>query len=178
MKWDRNLLFVIMISLVIYWARVTPHAANWSPVLGLCLFSGWVSGGKWYGFLLPLLALFMSDLSLMEDPAWMFNYVAWVGLIGVGVFMKPKFKSFLGHGLFGAMVFFLISNFGVWFFSGLYSQDFQGLMTCFTLAVPFFRTTLMSALATMMGLFVFVEGYEYLMNSGLLGKVKLEKIKS
>jgi hypothetical protein len=43
-------------------------------------------------------------------------------------------------------LFFLISNFGVWTSGTMYTKDFSGLLTCYTMAIPFFKNSLMSDL--------------------------------
>ena len=43
------------------------------------------------------------------------------------------------------VIFFLITNFGVWT-SGMYGYTFKGLLNCFVLAIPFFTYTLISTL--------------------------------
>lgn len=35
--------------------------------------------------------------------------------------------------------FFIISNFGVWLVAGLYPRNWAGFITCFEMALPFFR---------------------------------------
>jgi hypothetical protein len=42
----------------------------------------------------------------------------------------------------GAVIFFVVSNFGVWLQSGMYPHTLAGLADCYTLALPFFRNTL------------------------------------
>ena len=45
----------------------------------------------------------------------------------------------------GAILFYIITNFGVWS-SGVYGYNFEGLISCYTLALPFFGNTLVSTL--------------------------------
>ena len=51
----------------------------------------------------------------------------------------------LGGAFSGACLFFLITNFGVWT-TGSYSYDIEGLLTSYTLALPFFGYTVISTL--------------------------------
>jgi hypothetical protein len=44
------------------------------------------------------------------------------------------------------VLFFLVTNFGVWVVSGFYPMTFDGLITCYTAAIPFFQMTLMGDL--------------------------------
>ena len=51
-----------------------------------------------------------------------------------------------GAGLASAVVFFLVSNFGVWATGGgtYYPHNAAGLIDCYVQAIPFFRNTLVS----------------------------------
>jgi hypothetical protein len=51
----------------------------------------------------------------------------------------------ISGALLGALIFFLITNFGVWTL-GSYSYDLKGLLLCYTLAIPFFGYSLISSL--------------------------------
>jgi hypothetical protein len=48
--------------------------------------------------------------------------------------------------LTGSIVFFVITNFAVWLGSGYYPQTLSGLLTSYTLAIPFFHYTLLGDL--------------------------------
>jgi len=45
-----------------------------------------------------------------------------------------------------AVMFFVLTNFGVWAFSSLYPKTPGGLVDCFVMAIPFFGNTLLSSL--------------------------------
>ena len=47
--------------------------------------------------------------------------------------------------LLGACAFFMITNFGVWSL-GSYGYTFEGLIICYTLALPFFTYTIISTI--------------------------------
>ena len=45
---------------------------------------------------------------------------------------------------FSSVIFFILTNLGVWYLS--YPKNVEGLITCFTLAVPFFINTILGDL--------------------------------
>ena len=47
--------------------------------------------------------------------------------------------------LSGACIFYIVTNFGVWSL-GSYGYNFEGLILCYTLAIPFFINTLVGTL--------------------------------
>ncbi len=86
-----------------------------------------------------------------------FNYLAYAVLIFLGRRFKPQssFVSLLGGGLFGAILFYLITNTASWFFNPFqnpeYAKTFSGWLLALTKGVggypstwEFFRNTLLS----------------------------------
>jgi hypothetical protein len=73
--------------------------------------------------------------------------------------LQINYKNLFIFGFFGSLIFYLISNFGVWILSDLYEKNFSGLVTCYFLAVPFFKNTLFSTLIFSYSAFF---GYKYL----------------
>ena len=51
----------------------------------------------------------------------------------------------MSGALIGALIFYIVTNFGVWV-SGMYGYTFNGFVTCYTLAIPFFAYSVISTL--------------------------------
>ena len=47
-----------------------------------------------------------------------------------------------GAALASAILFFVVTNFGVWLSSGMYPPTLAGLAACYVAAIPFFQNTL------------------------------------
>ena len=77
---------------------------------------------------------------------WTWGSIFIIGLYST-YFKKLRLNIFsrVGAALSGSLLFFIITNFGVWT-SGLYGLNFNGLITCYIMAIPFFTNTLMSTL--------------------------------
>ena len=150
------ILWIVILSLFLLWSRWIQHPANLSPVLAICLVSGWLGRGRWYALFFPLLAFFLSDFYLGFYPGWVFTYVPLAFVVWFGSSMKKTLVSFVGWGWGAAFFFFLVSNFGVWIQAGLYSPDWEGLLLCYQMALPFFR-------ASLVGTTLFLTGF-YLLN--------------
>ena len=78
-----------------------------------------------------------------------FHYVilfTWGSVFFIGLvsqhFLKNRLYRIFGS-LFGAFLFYIITNFGVWSL-GSYGYTFNGLILSYTLAVPFFMHSLIS----------------------------------
>ena len=150
---------------------------NWSgfsPVIAIALFSGFIIKQKDMSFLLPLLALFISDaviqLLYTQD---LFPYAGFYGgqwknyavlligtLIGWGLKGRST-SSLIAGGIAAPTVYFLVSNFMVWQAASeaFYPKSFSGLMTCYEAGLPFYRNSL---IATAIFLPVILVSYNYI----------------
>lgn len=131
MKQKENL--IILFILIAVWFRLIPHLPNFAPVTSLALFSGLMLKRKWLSIGIPLVAMILSDLVLGFSSISIWVYLAFVLVTMAGWFLnKMNIKSIL----LSSLIFFIISNFGVWMLD--YSHTFEGLIICYTLAIPFF----------------------------------------
>ena len=131
--------------------------SNVTPVGAIALFGGCYFVDRWKAFMVPLLALFISDMLLNRIyyfDHWTFLYSGayWIYgsfavIVVLGHFIKNvTFLNVAVAGLSGAVIHWLISDFGVWIggstdiTTGLpFTRDFNGLLKCCYLALPFLR---------------------------------------
>lgn len=73
-------------------------------------------------------------------------YLATALNIVIGYSLKKNYRllNIFSASIFSAISFFVITNLAVWMMSNWYTKDISGLLLCFTLAVPFFKSTLIS----------------------------------
>ena len=130
---------LILISFIVIAAiiRLFPHMPNVTPITAMALFSGVYFTNKKYAFIVPVLAMLISDIFIGFSTISIFVYLAFilVGIIGI----KSK-KISITTILISSISFFIITNFGVWLIG--YPKTFNGLLECYTLAIPFFRNSL------------------------------------
>lgn len=135
----------LLITLLSRWL---PHPPNMTAVGALALMSGALWGRRLWAPLVPLAVLFVSDLILGFHSTFVWVYAGFVlvALTGaglrpqqpVGAGMGPRHwgRAALGAGL-ASLIFFAISNFGVWMAGGLYPRTGAGLIECYVMALPF-----------------------------------------
>ena len=149
--------------------------SGFSPVIAIALFSGFIIKQKDTSFLLPLIALFLSDAAIQVlYSAGMFDYPGFyqgqwkqylflLSATAIGWLLKGRSLSSLALGAATApTVFFLISNFSVWMnpaSEATYSRTFNGLLACYEAGLPFYRNSLA---ATFIFLPLIVLAYNYL----------------
>ena len=133
--------------------RIIPHPFNVTPVMAISLFAGATISDKRWSILIPVLAMFLSDviLSLTNHYSLFHNTIFFVYgsiliTVGLGWNLQSKKVNVGKTALFtliSSILFFVITNIGVWLFGGLYSQDISGLEKCFVMAIPFFKYSLL-----------------------------------
>jgi len=135
--------------------RFLPHPPNVSPLVAMALFGGGYFSNKKFALALPILILFLSDLILGFYPGVLFVYSSFllIGLLGTRLSTRFEGLKILGASLGSSILFFIGSNLGVWWTSGMYSKSFAGLIQCYTMAIPFFRSSLVSDLVFSFALF-------------------------
>ena len=131
--------------------RLLPHPWNATPLAAMFLFSGATFERKWQSLVVPLVALMVSDYAVIQllyggRFSW-FSPYTWggfllVGLIGWALRNRISAPGVVAGSLAGSIVFFLVSNFGVWAGGRLYPLTWSGLAACYTAGIPFFRNTL------------------------------------
>lgn len=141
---------LVIIGIILFAAvmRLVPHYPNFTPIAAIALFGGAHLGRKWLAFFVPLFALFISDMIIGFHGFMIPVYISFalVVLLGSLVGKNIKAGSVLGGSLGASVLFFLITNFAVWAGSPYYAQTFAGLMQSYTMAIPFFHTTLLGDL--------------------------------
>ncbi len=138
--------FAIIVIALGALARFLPHPPNFTPIAALALVGGSYLDRR-YGFALPLVALFVSDLFLgfHDLMAYVYGSFLLVGLLGVWVGKTKSVQRMVSATLTGSIVFFVVTNFGVWIGGSgiIYPMTIDGLLECYTMAIPFFRNALL-----------------------------------
>lgn len=139
----RNLLIVAMI-LFAGVIRIIPHPWNLAPVGAMALFSGAVIRNRVMAFAIPLLALLAGDLFIGFHILMPVVYASFLLSILIGWWLRERRTAprIGGAVLFGAVQFFVITNFGVWMFLNSYPRTFSGLVACYVAGLPYFWNTL------------------------------------
>ena len=138
MKKNNIILSLIILAVL---TRLLPHPPNVAPITGIALFAGNKFDNKWIGFILPLVCMFLSDLFLGFSSITLFVYLAFMMISYIGINSK---KISNGTILGSSTLFFLLTNFGVWMMG--YPFTLAGLVSCYTMALPFFVNTIIGDL--------------------------------
>jgi hypothetical protein len=143
-----RLLAILFAILAAAFLRLVPHPPNFGPVGALALFSGAMLGRRLLAFAAPLGALVLSDLVLGFYPELLFVYASVLAVVLIG-WLVAKQKTALtiaAAAIASSVLFFAVTNFGVWLLMDYYPKTPAGLAACYVAAIPFFQNTLASDL--------------------------------
>ena len=136
-----NICLGIFLALAI--SRFVPHPPNFTSLIALSFYIPAFFGRKY--ILAIIISFAITDLIIGLHTVTFFTWgsVLLIGLIS-NYFSKTLLKRLSG-ALFGAALFFVLTNFGVWA-SGMYGYTLNGIITCYTLAIPFFAYSAISTI--------------------------------
>lgn len=142
--------FITLSSIVLLAAicRIVPHAPNFTPIAAIALFGGANFNSRWAAFIVPLSAMFISDIligfhSLM--PVIYFSFALTV-LIGFFIRNQQRIITIATAAIASSALFFIVTNFAVWYGSIEYPKNAAGLMACYSAAVPFYKNSVLGDL--------------------------------
>jgi len=124
--------------------RLVPHPPNFTPIGAMALFSGAYLGRKGViAFAAPLGALLLSDLVLgfYRGMPTVYFSVALVVIIGWLSLQRVSPLRIGAAAIASSVLFFVVTNFGMWLSSGFYPRTLAGLQACYVAAIPFFQNT-------------------------------------
>jgi hypothetical protein len=124
--------------------RLVPHPPNFTPIGAMALFSGAYLGRRALAFVAPLAALLLSDLVLgfYHGMATVYLSMALVTVIGMLALQRRSALRIGSAAVVGSLLFFVLTNLGMWWFSGFYPHTLAGLEACYVAAIPFFQNSL------------------------------------
>ncbi len=135
--------FIFILSIIIGGAfmRLIPHWPNFTPIAAIALFGGTYFTKKYLAFVIPIAAMFLSDLILGFHANMIAVYSSFAIIVLLGFLLRGRVKpiSLFTASISSSIIFFLITNFSAWLTSPIYPQNFLGLMESYTAGLAFFH---------------------------------------
>lgn len=134
--------------------RLVPHPYNFAPVTAMALFGGAHFDRRAWAFAVPLAAMALSDLALEGLFGIGFHdqmaavYLSFAAVVGIGLLLRGRRRTMpiAAASVAASVLFFVVTNFGVWATGTLYPLTLSGLIACYVAAIPFFGSTLLGDL--------------------------------
>jgi hypothetical protein len=172
--------FLVLISMILVAAasRLIPHPPNVTSLTAVALLGGAYFSDRWLAFLVPLSALFLSDLVLGFYHHMEVVYLSFVLIVAIGLWLQKRRTALpiAGAALASSVLFFVLTNFGVWVFDVFYPKTLGGLIACYIAAIPFFRNMLLGDLlytAVLFGGFSLLERWLPVLRNPVVKRVAL-----
>ncbi len=145
---SRKELILLSLALVVggVISRLMPHPWNVTPLSALGLFASAYLGYR-YSAVIVFLTMAVSDLWLgfYHWPIMLSVYVSFMVPVIFGLFMRKRRTAALimASTLGSSFIFFLVTNWAVWQFGTMYPHSLTGLLESYTMAIPFFKNSLL-----------------------------------
>ena len=147
-------IFPISLILILAFARLIPHPPNFTPIIAVAIVSGYFFKNINLSLLTLLIAMLISDLFIgfYENVIFVYASLLLITFVFHKISNKINFKNLFIYGFAGSLIFFVVSNFGVWILGSpgvhdiAYEKSLSGLIECYILAIPFFGNTFLSTL--------------------------------
>ena len=135
--------FLVISFLSIIVSRLIPHPPNFTSTIAIAFYLPALFGVKY--IIVATTAFIVCDLIIGIHPLILFT---WLALILVGLISQAFTKNYMRVPgvMLGCLIFFFVSNFGVWLLSDMYSQDLTGLTQCYIMGLPFLQNSLIGSL--------------------------------
>jgi len=166
----KNIILIIALVAIGVLGRLIPHPPNFTPIIAIALLASHLFKNKWIIILPSLMAMWISDLIINNylyggyhdslvifSPSflWVYAPIICIALLGTVLIKKVKISNIALSSISGSLIFFLVSNFGVWIsgtisidgvLTPMFSKSLSGLITCYTVALPYFGNQLVGDL--------------------------------
>lgn len=123
---------------------------NFSPIGAMALFGAAYFRDRIFAFVVPLMALFLTDVILevsagigfYEGMPFIYGAFFLTGCIGFLLRNKVGFLNVAGGAIASSVIFFLVTNLGAWLANPLYPPNFMGLMQSYAAGLAFYKAEL------------------------------------
>ena len=135
--------YLVFFSLILAISRIIPHPPNFTPIIASAILAPLFIKDRWYGMVIPIAAMFISDILIGFH---IYQLVVYLTLLSIS-FISPmlmNYKKMAILAISSSVWFFITTNFAVWAMWNTYPKTIEGLLACYTLAIPFFKYTLIS----------------------------------
>ena len=147
-------IFPIGLVLILILSRLIPHPPNFTPIVAVAIMSGYLFKNIYLSFATLLVSMLVADafIGFYENIFFVYLSLLFLVYIFYKLGRKINLKNLFLYSFTGSILFFIITNFGVWLLGspGLdnlpYEKNLQGLIKCYILAIPFIKNTVLSTL--------------------------------
>lgn len=143
-QFSKESMFALVLVVLAIFSRLIPHPWNGTALIAAVAFAGSRLPSR-LAMIVAFSSLVISDLILGWHSTVLFSYLAMALIIGFVKLAKAQSsKGMIFSSIVASMIFFLVSNFGVWLIDGMYAFNLSGLMNSYIMGIPFLKNQLIS----------------------------------
>jgi len=152
---------ILFFCAIIALSRLVPHPPNFTPILAGAIFMPFMVQRS-FGMAIPILIMLISDLIIGFHGLMIWTYGSLVLITFLSYqLVDKKFLNLFKVALASPLIFYLLTNFGVWLTTAMYSNDFVGLITAYTMGLPFLANSLLSTILFSSCFYMFYYWFTY-----------------
>ena len=135
-----RVLFITIAILLAAISRILPHPFNFTPIAAMALFGGVGFSNKKLAFIIPLLAMVLSDALIGWHNTLLYVYASFALITCIGIYISKNVTTprIILASLISSLLFFLITNSAVWIEGG-FQNGMSGLLITLTAGIPFYN---------------------------------------
>jgi hypothetical protein len=138
---------IIFLTLLLILSRIIPHPPNFTPILAGIIFLPFIKKDITFSITVPLGAMLISDFFIGMHSLMLWTYFPIISLSLISYYFHHASLKRVGVlAISSPMIFFVISNFGVWVNSSTYSNNLNGLILCYVNAMPFYASSALACI--------------------------------
>ena len=129
-------------------SRSLSFIPNFTPTISLIVFISIMFRNNYTLAFIIVLSQLISDYFLGYYSSMLFVYLGYVliALTSKYIMKNLSFIYVIWASCISVLIFYLVSNYGVWQMMGLYEYSLNGLMQCYIAGIPFLKYSLISTL--------------------------------
>ena len=131
----------IGIFLALSMSRFIPHPPNFTSLIALSFYVPALFGFRYLPAL--LISFVITDYIIGFHNTVFFTWGSVIIIAIISKYFSNSILTRISGALAGAVIFYFITNFGVWF-GGMYQPNLQGLTVSYIMGLPFFGYSLIS----------------------------------
>ena len=147
-------IFPIGLIFILILAKLIPHSPNFTPIIAAAMLSGYFFKNIYLSFLTLLISMLLADafIGFYNNMFFVYSSLFLITFIFFKISKQINYKNLFVYSFVASLIFFIISNFGVWVlespgaYNVPYEKNLEGLIECYVMAIPFFRNTLLSSI--------------------------------
>tara|TARA_Y100000996_G_scaffold415255_1_gene408966 strand:+ start:7457 stop:7984 length:528 start_codon:yes stop_codon:yes gene_type:complete len=154
---------IIIFILLLVLSRIIVEIPNFTPTVALIMFASVLLKDKLSFIVCVIFSQIISDAYLGFYDGMLFTYLAYliIGFATSGLVKELKFSKILFMAVVSPVLFFLITNFGVWYSMDLYQPSFEGLTHSYVAGIPFLKMTMTATILYSVTIYVI---YKYIIH--------------